>query len=81
MIDAAASLVSCANFLPPETKQELLTDLEAYWAAYPEKVWKQSGRLARMGLPRSIVNPLRDLRERVESTMQYIKRFAEGSRQ
>jgi len=81
MIDAAARLVTSADFLPPETKQQLLSDLGAYWAAYPERVWKQSGRLARMGLPRSIVDPLRDLRERVESTMQYIKRFAEGSRQ
>jgi hypothetical protein len=80
MLDAARRLIEEADFISTETKQQLLSDLEAYWEEYPEKVWKQSGRLARMGLPRGIVIPIRNIRERIDTAVQHVRRFAEGSR-
>ena len=76
LIHAAEGLVASADFLPPDTKQELISDLRAYL----EQSWKRSGWLARIGLPRCVVNPLRSLRGRVESTVQHFRRLAVGTR-
>jgi len=64
MLDAAAALTRRCESFSPALKQEILTGLEAYGAAYPKEVWKGSGRLARLGLPPSIVLPLRSLMDR-----------------
>ena len=72
MLDAAASLVALADFLTPERKQELLADLQAYRAEYPELLWKQSGRLSRLGLPRSMVMASRHLRQTVANTVGHL---------
>ena len=64
-INVAKSLIVLATSLSAETKQEILAELETYWAGYPERLWKQSGRLARIGLPPSIVIPMRNLKDRV----------------
>jgi len=69
MLDAATALIARANSLSAEAKQEILTDLQAYRKEYPGMSWKQSGRLSRIGLPPSIVRPIRNLRHTVETTI------------
>jgi glycosyltransferase involved in cell wall biosynthesis len=68
MFDAAEALLARAGVLSKEMRQTLLADLLEYRKEYPERVWRQSGRLARTGLPRSIVIPIRYLKQRVEKT-------------
>ena len=80
MLDAATALVALASFLSAEAKQEILAELQAYRVAYPERLWKQSGRLARIGLPPSIVIRMRNLRDTVEKTIGNFKRSTEGSK-
>src|SRR5262245_43647850 len=60
-LDVAVALISLATSLSAEAKQEILSGLQAYRDAYPAARWKESGRLARIGLPRSIVIPIRKL--------------------
>jgi hypothetical protein len=74
MLDAAAALVIKANCLSPEVKREILAELEAYRVWYPESQWKGSGRLARIGLPRTIVEPIRSVRQTVERTIRHLVR-------
>ena len=69
MLNAATALVASADSLSPETKREILSDLQAYREAYPKEVWKGSGRLAKLGLPPSLVRPLRNLRNVLEKTL------------
>jgi glycosyltransferase involved in cell wall biosynthesis len=61
MFDVAETLITRANSMSPQLKQELLEDLAAYRIEHSRKVWKESGRLARLGLPPAIVLPLRRL--------------------
>ena len=63
MLDAAVKLIERAPSIPPAQKQELLADLDAYRRAYPDILWRQSGRLPRLGLPPAIVNAIRHLRK------------------
>jgi len=65
LLDAATILIESASSLSPEVRDELLTELQAYRLAYPKMMWNHSGRLARIGLPRSIVLPIR----RVKNTL------------
>jgi glycosyltransferase involved in cell wall biosynthesis len=62
MLDVAAGMIPLAHSLPNERRQELLADLGAYRKEYPQILWKHSGRLARAGLPRSVVVSVRKLR-------------------
>jgi len=62
LLDTAAKLVHQASFLSHEAKNEILAELQAYAKAYEAQYWKGTGRLARIGLPRRIVTPLRGLR-------------------
>jgi glycosyltransferase involved in cell wall biosynthesis len=68
-LDAAEALVARASFLSAETKQDILADLKDYRYKYPEQQWKSSGRLARIGLPRSIVKKVRHFRSAVDKTI------------
>jgi hypothetical protein len=77
MLDAAAALIAVPGSLSAKAEQEILTDLQAYRVEYPAILWKQSGRLARMGLPASIVMPMRNLRHRLEKTMDNFIRSSE----
>jgi len=70
MLDAAAALVGLADSLPVECKQDILADLQSYREAYPSMVWKGSGRLAAIGLPPSIVIPVRKLKNTFEKTIR-----------
>ena len=75
-LDAAIALIANANSLSPETKQEILADLQAYREEYPDMLWKHTGRLSRLGLPPSIVIPIRHLRQTVEKTIRSLMRSA-----
>jgi hypothetical protein len=59
MIGSALKLLELAEDLPAESKRALRADLIAYLRGYPDQEWKNSGRLARMGLPRPVVSGLR----------------------
>ena len=59
MTDSALKLIDAAESLPEGTKRALRADLSAYLAEYPEREWKNSGRLARLGLPRTVVARIR----------------------
>ena len=74
MLDAAVALVGLADSLPAERKQEILADLQSYREAYPSMVWKDSGRLAAIGLPPPIVIPVRKLRNTLETTIRNFMR-------
>jgi len=58
-LDAAESLITRSHLLSSQEKEELLTDLRRHRDAYPEMLWRGSGRLARLGLPRALVNAIR----------------------
>jgi hypothetical protein len=66
-LDAAEALLAVAESLPTATKAEILTDLRAYRVEYPRLAWKQTGRLARWGLPTAAVTLLRRLKQTFSS--------------
>ena len=62
-LDAAIELIGLANSFSADLKLEILSDLQAYRDMYPNQAWKQSGRLARIGLPPVVVMPMRNLKD------------------
>jgi glycosyltransferase involved in cell wall biosynthesis len=75
-LDAAEMLAGEADSLSSEAKQDILAELRAYRTEYPGIAWKQTGRLARLGLPPSIVTPLRQLKGAVEHSLAGVMRLA-----
>jgi glycosyltransferase involved in cell wall biosynthesis len=69
MVEAAAKLAARADFWDAETRERILAEIEYCWKAYTEAQWKQSGRLTRIGLPLSLVVPIRKLMCSVEKTV------------
>ena len=67
LIDTASKLVLQADF-PDATKRELLADLTNYLSEYEKNQWLESGRLARLGVPRPLVLQLRRVRAFVQKT-------------
>jgi hypothetical protein len=65
-LDAAVELLAMDRSLPPSIKQTVLSDLHAYRQEYPEIVWKHSGRLSRLGLPKRMVAAVRHLKRTVD---------------
>jgi glycosyltransferase involved in cell wall biosynthesis len=66
MIDSALKLLDRARDLPAELRESLRDDLLAYRDEYPDLLWRNSrGRLARMGLPRSVGMPIRRFKNRI----------------
>jgi glycosyltransferase involved in cell wall biosynthesis len=63
LLHTAAKLVKNADCFSEQVKDELLADLETYDKEYSMAQWRGSGRLAKIGLPRQIVIPLRNLRD------------------
>jgi glycosyltransferase involved in cell wall biosynthesis len=61
-LDAAEALLEMAIDLDLQTKREILNDLRRYRHEFPQLAWRDTGRLARLGLPRSIVNGIRHLK-------------------
>ena len=60
LIATALNLVKRADTLSKDSKESIEHELRAYLAGYPERHWKHTGRLARMGLPRSLVTGIRN---------------------
>jgi glycosyltransferase involved in cell wall biosynthesis len=79
-LDVATSLVAQATSLSAKVKREILTELQAYRIEYPHRLWKQSGRLARIGLPRSVVVRIRNLKDAAEKLLCNFRGFAVGSK-
>ena len=75
-LDAAEALLAAADMLDPEIKQDLLSELATYRREYPAMLWKKSGRLARLGLPPSVVLPIRRLRTTVTGAVRSFRRPA-----
>ena len=48
----------------------ILADLDQYGNAYPDLYWRATGRLARFGLPQSLVTQLRRVRFAAQKTAQ-----------
>jgi glycosyltransferase involved in cell wall biosynthesis len=71
-VESAKKLVSRAEGLSENDKQTILTELVAFEAAYPGELWRSTGRLARIGLPRRIVTPLRNLRAALHNKAQIL---------
>jgi hypothetical protein len=78
LLRTATALVAQAHSLSSEVKQEILADLESYQGTYAEQHWKHTGRLARMGLPPSIVMPMRTMRATVRRTISRLVGFSKG---
>ncbi|HBP90301.1 MAG TPA: glycosyltransferase family 2 protein [Nitrospirales bacterium] len=68
MLKTAAKLVEEAHHLPKERKAEIHKELCQYWDTWEKTSWKDSGRLAKLGLSPMIVTLLRKI------TAQLIKR-------
>ena len=66
LLDTAAKLVTHARCFSEETRGEILADLNAYRELYKKTHWRNSGRLARIGLPPCMVIPLRNLRSKLQ---------------
>jgi glycosyltransferase involved in cell wall biosynthesis len=65
-------LLERANSLSKEEKDMIREELDAYFAAYPEIQWRESGRLARLGLPKRVVTGIRQGRRTLEKTLGYL---------
>ncbi len=63
LVDAARRLTSIAGCIPEKKKQEILEELDEYLKVYEENAWRGSGRLARIGLPKSVVIGIRKAKE------------------
>ncbi len=61
LLNAAAKLARAAN-LTHDARAEIMADLESYREQYQRDDWRGSGRLAAIGLPPVLVNPLRKAR-------------------
>ena len=72
LLDTAAKLVTHARCFSEETRGEILADLNGYRELYKKNQWRNSGRLARIGLPPCMVIPLRNLRSKLQGVK---KRF------
>jgi glycosyltransferase involved in cell wall biosynthesis len=66
LMNTAAKLARRADCFSEEMRQEILTDLDAYRQQYQRSHWKRTGRLAKIGLPPSIVNPIRRMRAKLQ---------------
>jgi hypothetical protein len=62
LVESAVRLVSRAPILSEETRQAILADLRDY----EQDSWRRTGRLAQVGLPRSVVTRLREVRAWLE---------------
>jgi len=63
--------VGLAESLSKEERDSIRKELQAYLAEYPKTQWRQSGRLARWGLPRPIVTGVRRCRQTVRKVLRF----------
>jgi glycosyltransferase involved in cell wall biosynthesis len=62
LLETAGRITQRAHGFSTETRNEILADLAAYNLMFQREYWKSSGRLAKLGLPPSVVSPLRRLK-------------------
>jgi hypothetical protein len=62
LTEIALSLLDAAECFSEKEKTAISADLQAHLRDWPEIAWRRSGRLARLGLPRSVVTQLRNLK-------------------
>ncbi len=71
LIKTAVKLVDQAHDLPEQERQRLVADLHAYERDY----WRDTGPLARLGLPPGVVLPLREVHARWRRrAVQFVRR-------
>lgn len=58
-----------AECIQAEEKEEIRRELEAYFSAFPQLQWRESGRLARLGLPRPLVSGVRKGRQTLQKLL------------
>ena len=75
-LDTAEALLDATDVIAPHTKQEILAELQAYRKEYPTIAWQHTGRLARLGLPPSVVTPIRQLGKAVATAVSDLMRPA-----
>jgi glycosyltransferase involved in cell wall biosynthesis len=73
LLNSARLLVTSANTFSAETKEEILSDLKAYQDAYPHELWKQTGRLAKAGIPPAIVTFIRSIKAKAQRSLTPVK--------
>jgi glycosyltransferase involved in cell wall biosynthesis len=66
LLIAATKLARRADCFSEEMRQGILADLDTYKEARKKGHWKKSGRLAKVGLPASVVNPIRRIRAKLQ---------------
>jgi glycosyltransferase involved in cell wall biosynthesis len=76
MFDVAEALLARAGSVSAPEREDIRAELTAYREAYPELAWRHTGRLARLGLPPSIVTPIRTIKEKVEKSISDLTRSA-----
>jgi glycosyltransferase involved in cell wall biosynthesis len=73
LLKIAAQLVASATCFSEEKKNELLAELDTYRKDYFQRAWRNSGRLARTGLPPNIVTRLRKLKANLQHLKHHVK--------
>ena len=61
LLEVAASIVRVSGF-SARAQVGLLDDLDRYHTLFRKEHWRNSGRLARLGLPSSVVGVLRKIK-------------------
>jgi hypothetical protein len=69
LLDTARRLIAQAPTLSDDLRDEILAEL----ATYERKVWRHTGRLARIGLPERVVTPIRRARTQVEQALSKMR--------
>ena len=65
LLQTARNLIAQSRSFTTEVNEQLYADLTAYEKTYPADLWKHTGRLAKAGIPPSIVDPVRSVRAAV----------------
>jgi glycosyltransferase involved in cell wall biosynthesis len=73
VLKIAVQLVASATCFSAEQKNEILADLDTYRKHYLKRAWRNSGRLARAGLPPNIVMHLRKLKVSLQQLQDHFK--------
>jgi hypothetical protein len=62
LVETTSSLISSTTLLSEESKRSIRAEIDAYYEHRHRSAWQASGRLARTGMPRIVVNSLRRVR-------------------
>ena len=76
LLETATKLIRTAPCFSVQTREELLADLDKYRDKYRADYWRSTGRLARIGLPRTLVVLIRSFRRFLKK--QYSSTTAHG---